>query len=254
MLNFSEIALMAFAQTLTVALVRLSGFFLTAPLLSMRGVPRRARALIILVLAFVVASTVESTAVGAPGQATISQVAAEFAVGALMGFAVRMAYMAFDLAGELLSQQAGLNFAQANGLELGSRELPIGSLLALFATAIGFATNLHLVLIEAVVESYRVVPFGSLPDVAQPAALMALVAHALRVGTLLALPALIFLMIANMLQAALGRASPQFGQFAVGFSVTIVVALAALLLLLPALGAQYDAAVRPALELIRWTR
>jgi flagellar biosynthesis protein FliR len=83
---------------------------------------------------------------------------------------------------------------------------------------------------------------------------MALVAHALRVGTLLALPALIFLMIANMLQAALGRASPQFGQFAVGFSVTIVVALAALLLLLPALGAQYDAAVRPALELIRWTR
>jgi len=56
------------------------------------------------------------------------------------------------------------------------------------------------------------------------------------------------------LQAALGRASPQFGQFAVGFSVTIVVALAALLLLLPALGAQYDAAVRPALELIQWTR
>jgi len=254
MMNFSEMALMTFAQTLTVAILRLSGFFLVAPLLSMRGVPRRTRALIILVLAFVVASSVESATMGRPGQATIAETATEFVVGALMGFVVRLAYLAFDLAGEVLSQQAGLNFAQASGLEMGTRELPMGTLIGLFATAIGFAANLHLVLIEALVESYRVVPFGSLPDAANPSGIMEVAVHALRVGTLLALPALIFLMIANLLQAALGRASPQFGQFAVGFSVTIVVALAALLLLLPALVARYDSAVRPALELIRWTK
>ena len=116
MINFSEFTLMAFAQTLMVALIRLSGFFITAPLLSMRGVPRRTRALIVLVLAFVVASSVESSSMGRPGQATIAQIAAEFAVGTLMGFAVRIAYLAFDLAGEILSQQAGLNYAQASGL------------------------------------------------------------------------------------------------------------------------------------------
>jgi flagellar biosynthesis protein FliR len=254
MLTFSELALMSFAQTLMVALVRLSGLFVTSPLLAIRGVPRRIRALIVLVLAFVVASSVDPVSMGRAGQATMAAIAAEFVVGLLMGFAVRIAYMAFDLAGELLSQQSGLNFAQASGLDPGARELPIGTLLGLFATAIGFATNLHLVLIEALVDSYRTVPFGSLPDAVQPTAVMNLVTHALRVGTLLALPALIFLVIANLLQAVLGRASPQFGQFAVGFSVTIVVALAALLLLMPALGSQYDPAVRPALELIRWTR
>jgi len=254
MLNFSEAALFTFAQMLTVALLRLSGFFLMAPLLSIRGVPRRIRAMIIMVLAFVVASVADPANMGRAGQASLAAIVSEFAVGVLMGFAVRIAYMAFDLSGELLSQQSGLNFAHASGLEQGGRELPIGTLLGLFATAIGFATNLHLVLIETLVESYRVVPFGSLPDAAQPAALMNLVGHALRVGTILALPALVFLMIANLLQAVLGRASPQFGQFAVGFSVTIVVALAALLLLLPALGSQYDLAIRPALELIRWTR
>jgi flagellar biosynthetic protein FliR len=205
MLNFSEAALFTFAQMLTVALLRLSGFFLMAPLLSIRGVPRRIRAMIIMVLAFVVASVSDPANMGRAGQASLAAIVSEFAVGVLMGFAVRIAYMAFDLSGELLSQQSGLNFAQASGLEQGGRALPIGTLLGLFATAIGFATNLHLVLIETLVESYRVVPFGALPDAAQPTALMNLMDHALRVGTILALPALVFLMIANLLQERLWR-------------------------------------------------
>lgn len=72
----------------------------------------------------------------------------EALVGLAMGWLVRVGLIVFDLAAEVFSLQTGLSFASQFNPDQALPSGVVGSLFGLVGLALMFALNLHLVVIE----------------------------------------------------------------------------------------------------------
>ena len=92
----------------------------------------------------------------------------------------------------------------------------------------------HLALIDAVVQSYDLVPIGSLSISATSlTALVSLGSIVFAGGILLALPVMTALLLINLAFGIITRTAPQLNIFAVGFPVTILAGLFIMFLVMP---------------------
>ena len=114
MVAFSDAQLQSWIVAFVLPFMRILALFTAAPLLSMRAVPARAR----IGLALVIAAAMAPSITGAmPEGLTLTSlrllgfVAQEVMVGLTIGFSARLAFAAFDLAGEVIGLQMGLSFA-----------------------------------------------------------------------------------------------------------------------------------------------
>jgi flagellar biosynthetic protein FliR len=161
---------MAFIQTFWLIVMRLSGVFITAPLLNQTSIPALVKTQWALILAFLFTGLVPTHQVPAithEGQLLLLAVQ-ELGIGALLGMAVQLVVLAFQMAGELMAIQIGLNMA---GLMDPVSRLPSTALANLLSTACILAfigLNGHHWIIASVAQSlYRLPPgcgLGALTD------------------------------------------------------------------------------------------
>jgi flagellar biosynthesis protein FliR len=90
----------------------------------------------------------------------ICMVAGEVIFGLLMALAVTLILGAFELAGELISYQAGLSMAQVVDPQGGFQMTVVSNLIELLALLLLLALNGHHVLLKLIVESFRTIPVG----------------------------------------------------------------------------------------------
>jgi len=100
---------------------RIAALLSAAPLFGAAYVPPRVRLAIALGLALVLAPLVASPAVDPFSLAGGLLAAEQILVGVLLGFAIRLALLVFDLAGQVVGQTMGLGFASMVDPALGSR-------------------------------------------------------------------------------------------------------------------------------------
>jgi flagellar biosynthetic protein FliR len=213
--------------------VRILALFSAAPLLYHRSVPVRVKLGLAALVTLVVAP-------GLPAQQSADPLwllAQQLAVGLAIGLAVQVAFAAFEVAGDLIGLQMGLGFAGFIDPQNADQSPLIGSFLALVATLVFLAINGHLLMLAGIVESFHAVPVGaSVPGAQNLHALVLLGGEMFKVGLHLALPVLATMLIVNLALGVLARAAPQLNVFAVGFPATILIGLAALVLVMPLLG------------------
>jgi flagellar biosynthetic protein FliR len=158
-----------------------------------------------------------------------------------MGFAMRLVFTAVELAGELTSMTMGLGFASFFDPQSQGRTAAIGSLLSLLTLLVYLASNLHLALLSALVDSFTSVPVTSSPIGVDAFRLIAgWGGRIFSAGVQLSLPVVAALLIVNMALAILSRASPQLNLFGIGFPVTLSIGLVMLALALPYLALPLD--------------
>ena len=109
----------------------------------------------------------------------------------------------------------------------------MAELLGLLAMALAFVMNIHLLVLDLLVQSFRQLPFGVWPSAWQLGDMVALISQSFALGLVLSLPALVVYGLFNITQSVLARLSPQMNLFAIGFSIMIPVAFALLAFLLP---------------------
>ena len=205
-------------------LTRILGFIATAPLLSSTGVPRRTR--LILGLAIAVALTPSLPAMPTVQPASLAGLwimAQQMLVGIGMGFAVKIIFTAFDLAGEFIGTQMGLGFATFYD-PLNSSQTPvIAEFINLLALLLFLSMNGHLLYLATLAQSFAAIPISATPlGAGSWLNLAELGGKIFSAGLLLSLPVMAALMITNVALAVLTRAAPQLNLFALGFPLTLM--------------------------------
>jgi flagellar biosynthetic protein FliR len=213
---------------------RILALFTAAPVLSMRAVPARARIGLALVLAATIAPSVAAPArIDLLSWAGLGFVAQEVAVGLAIGFAARLVFAAFDVAGEVIGLQMGLSFAGFFDPQ-GGQGTAVGSFIGTTAMMLFVSMNGPLLLIVATLRSFATLPVGEVPfEFARRMDPIALGAEVFALGLLIALPFLALILFVNVLLGVMSRVAPQLSLFSIGFPVTIGLGLVLLVFGLP---------------------
>jgi flagellar biosynthetic protein FliR len=143
-------------------LIRLSMVVAFAPILGSPNVVTEAKVAIALTLAFVVAPTVGFTAGLMPmGLFSIAWLAVgEMIMGLALAFMLRMILETANLAGEYLSFQMGMTMVNLMDPQTGAQVPVVSRLVYIVFTLLFLFANGHLVVLKALVESFRVAPPG----------------------------------------------------------------------------------------------
>ncbi len=151
------------------------------------------------------------------------QVLHELFIGLMLGALIRLFLGALAVAGEVISLQTTLSFAQtANPIEAqpgGS----VASFLSIVGLVLVFATNTHHLFIAAIARSYSL--FAPAKHVlVQDAAAVALhtVISSFSLGVQMAAPLMVFALVFNVALGLVARVMPQFQVFFAGAPLTLI--------------------------------
>jgi flagellar biosynthetic protein FliR len=236
MISISEAQLLAWLNPLLWPCVRVLALFAGLPIFSQRNMPMRVRvglALFITVAAQPSLPVVPVVPLDSP-PLLLMLLAQQLLIGLAMGFAVRVVFAALEFAGELIGLQMGLNFAgffdPASGSQGTATARFFGSMVAFLFIAI----NGHLLLINALVQSFHAFPVGT-----EPFAFLRAVqpqtwgAEIFRIGLWIALPLITMLLFVNLVLGVISRVAPQLSVFAIGFPLTVSIGLIGMVATLP---------------------
>jgi len=204
---------------------RILALIAAAPLFGARGVPTTARIGMAFVLTVVISPVLDPMPAIQPSSAQgIFILVQQLMIGTAMGLAMRIVFSAIEMAGHIIGLQMGLGFATFFDPQ-NSTQIPVmGQFLGLIAMLLFLAINGHLMVITALVESFRVLPVGLHAFAGEGWHTLALWGgEVFRGGLLISLPLVAVLMMTNVALAVLTRAAPQLNIFVVGFPLTLAI-------------------------------
>jgi flagellar biosynthesis protein FliR len=237
-----EALMRAEAGAFALEAVRLGGLVIAAPL-AWTAAPARAKVALVLLLATAAhgQSELAPELAGSPERIALA-VGSEFLLGLAIGMIVRLVVAAFEVAAEQASLMMGLGVAQLFDPQSNTSQNVLSSVLKNFALLVALALGLHRVVIGATINSFQIVPVGSLVGLrAYAPSFVVLSSEVLVTGMRLAMPIMAVLFMTQVGLAFVSRAAPAMQIFSIGFSVTLAVGALVLFLTLPDLG--YEAAV-----------
>ncbi|SEK16933.1 flagellar biosynthetic protein FliR [Variovorax sp. OK605] len=219
--------------------VRMLALISTAPIFSEAWVPRPVKVAMAAMLTFVIAPTLgpfpEVPVVSAGGAWIIVQ---QVLIGAAMGFSMKLVFAAVLAAGEYIGLQMGLSFASFFDPMSHGSTMVVARLLNMLATLIFLSLDGHLLMVNALTESFQTLPIATAPLASGGWMFLVLTGGEIfSSGLMLALPLITALLTLNLAMGILNRASPQFSIFAVGFPLTLLAGIFMLQLLMPNLAA-----------------
>jgi flagellar biosynthetic protein FliR len=144
-------------------------------------------------------------------------------IGIGMGFAAKIVFTAFDMAGEFIGAQMGLGFATFYD-PLSSAQTPVVTeFIGLIALLLFLSMNGHLLYLATLTQSFSAIPVSATPlGAGSWLNLAELGSKIFSAGLLIALPIIVALTITNVALAVLTRAAPQLNLFALGFPLTLM--------------------------------
>lgn len=161
----------------------------------------------------------------------------EVIVGLMIGALLRSFLTALSTAGEIVSLQTTLGFAQtANPLQA-QPGTTISAFLMLLGTTLIFATNTHHLFIAGLVGSYELIAPGR-PLVTGDFTSMAVktLGDSFMLGVQLSAPVLVFALIFNLASGLVGRVMPSFQIFFAAAPLSVILGLSVFALSLGVLG------------------
>lgn len=173
----------------------------------------------------------------------------ETLIGLMMGSVLRLFLSSLTTAGEVISIQTTLGFAQTANPAQAAPSTTISTFLALTGTVLVMTTDLHHLFFAAMFNSYRLFPFGH-PLLVNDAATLAVqtVAGSFALGIQLAAPVIVFSIVFNIAAGLVGRAMPQFQIFFVATPLSVMLGLSVFALSLGVIGMVWTSRFRELLE------
>jgi flagellar biosynthetic protein FliR len=202
-------------------------------------VPARVRLSLALVISLALWPVVRGALPGLPESlgGMVGWVLREVVVGLMIGLLLRMFLTALTTAGEIVSLQTTLSFAQtANPLQAAPGST-IASFLMLFGVTLIFATNTDHLFIAGMVGSYQLIAPAK-PLIMGDFAEMAVrtLGESFLLGVQLSAPVLVFSLIFNVASGLVARVMPSFQVFFAAAPLSVILGLSIFALSLGALG------------------
>lgn len=224
-------------------LLRISGLFVFAPLLSSASIPGKVRILLAFAMALCIYPVLPRGAVadvgGGGGMDVFSLVLCgvmEILLGTLIGVVAMLPVLAVQLGGTLIGQQMGFGLATVYNPALETESEPLGELLLYLAITAFIAMGGLEMLFLSTANTFVRSPAGAVTVQAMPAEL---VVGAIGAGVELALrvsaPVLAIILIETIATAFIMKTMPQLNILSIGFAVKISLGLLAIVLGLKAI-------------------
>lgn len=173
----------------------------------------------------------------------------ETLIGLMMGSILRLFLGSLSTAGEVISIQTTLAFSQTANPAQAQPSTSISTFLALIGTVLVMTTDLHHLFFAAMVNSYRLFPFGHALMVHDAATLaVQTVGGSFALGIQLAAPVIVFSIVFNVAAGLIGRAMPQFQIFFVATPLSVMLGLSVFALSLGVIGMVWTTRFRDLLE------
>jgi flagellar biosynthetic protein FliR len=227
-----------------VILVRVAGILAAVPAIGARSVPLQVRIGLVLGLAVILFPIVGGQL--RPLQISFADALPlmfmEFMVGLVLGFSIRFVMTSFEIAGELIGLQMGINLIAALDPIAGTQVPLLGQLMGILAFLIFLSIDGHHVVLEALVSSFQLVPplhahlSGSVVEAILELA-VGMFVLALKIGA----PVMTALFIVTLAMGILGRSIPQLNVMLNNVPITVGIGLLVLGISLPLFGATVQA-------------
>jgi len=207
---------------------RIGAAFMVLPGFGESYVFPRGRLLFALAVSLVVAPVVQAGLPALPGNPIVLALLllSEIAIGLFMGLLARITLFSLQTAGMVIAYQSAMANALVQDPVAGQQGAVAGSFLTTIAVVLIFITNLHHVMLAAVVDSYAVFPATGLPDMGDVADTAArLVAESFKIALQIAAPFVVIGLVFQFGVGLLARLMPQVQIFFVAMPVQIALGL-----------------------------
>ncbi len=253
MVSFNEAQVMAWITPWLWPFFRLLGLFTSAPVLSMKVIPRRVRVSLAALIVVCAQPSLPAMPPIPPNSAEAFMVVMQqVLIGLTMGFAARVIFAGIEFAGELVGLQMGLNFAQFFDPTSGGQVTAVSRIYGTTAAWLFVVMNGHLLLTSAVLHSFEAFPVSPHPlDFLAAIQPQVWGAEVFKLGLWVSLPVVSMLMLVNMVMGLVSRVAPQMSIFSVGFPVILGVGMTGLWLTLPMMQAPLTMALERMLALFQ---
>jgi flagellar biosynthetic protein FliR len=210
---------------------RVGAMVMLMPGIGENVVPPRIRlsfaVLMALLLAPIVGKSIVTvpSSVGAIGGAVLHEVL----VGLMIGAVLKLFVSSLTTAGEIISLQTTLSFAQTTNPAGAQTSTAVATFLSMLGLTLIMVTDLHHLFIGAMVKSYDLFPFTRPVPVNDAAALaVRTVADSFKLGLQLSAPVLVFSIVFNLATGLVGRVMPSFQIFFVTSPLSVILGLSLL--------------------------
>jgi flagellar biosynthetic protein FliR len=225
-------AALSFVPVYVLVLFRVAGFMLFAPLFGSARIPKRARTLIAVIIAFGLVTGIKSpphlplTTLG-----TSIAIAGEISFGFAIGMILSFVFIAAQWAGEIIGQQVGFNMAETFDPQFGQSSSMVGDLYYMMTLVVFLMMGGHRQIIRGLRDSFDTLPLMS---VSINQSIFELIIRMFETATMLAArlaaPILVTMLIVDMTLGFLGKTMPQMNVMTMGLSIKAMVGLIVLIL------------------------
>jgi flagellar biosynthetic protein FliR len=155
----------------------------------------------------------------------------------MIGGILRLFMNSLATAGEIVSLQTTLSFSQTANPSQAQPTTSLGTFLGLMGLVLIMTTDLHHLIITAIVRSYSLFPFSRDLQVADAGQLaIQTMGKSFSLGLQLAAPVVVFSLIFNIATGLVGRVMPQFQVFFVATPLMLLMGLSVFALSLGVIG------------------
>ncbi|MEX1147592.1 MAG: flagellar biosynthetic protein FliR [Sphingomonadales bacterium] len=221
---------------------RLGTLIMLLPALGESAVPPRVRLSLALVISFIMVALVGGALPAMPNTpfTLFFLLFGEILIGLMIGGSIRLMMSALHVAGTIIAYNSGLAAAQAFDPAQGMQSAIFSTFLTLLGTLFIFATDLHLLMIAAMHDSYDVFPPGRVPE-ARDFATMAIqtVANSFRLGVQMGAPFIVFGLVFNIGLGMVARLMPQLQVFFIAMPLNIILGFVILMFVIGAMMAWF---------------
>lgn len=218
---------------------RVGALVMLIPGIGEQSVPPRIRLSFALLMCLVLAPLAARhvfvpSSMGDVGAAVIREVL----IGLTIGMMLRLFLAALSTAGEVVSIQTTLGFAQTANPLLGQPNATLSTFLSLIGILLIMTTDLHHLFIAAMVNSYNLFPLDKTGVPVGDAGALAVrtVASSFALGIQLSAPVIVFSLIFNLAAGLVGRVMPQFQIYFVSSPLAVIFGLSLFALSLGVIG------------------
>lgn len=206
-------------------LMRVSGLFVSMPILGSRNVPMMVKAGLAGLISIILVSTLSPLPKGIPHDwgAFLVVGAYEFLIGIGMGFMVSLMFSAVQIAGEIMDLQSGFGMMNIFNPAMETQFPIFGFYLFILWGMFFLWINGHLIVLRILGESYTTLPIGIMNPINKNLGweITRLGQTMFVFGVRLAGPVIITMILTYAVMGILSRAIPQIHLFVIGFPITI---------------------------------
>lgn len=219
--------LISYIPLFLLVFVRISAFFVAAPIWNSQQIPSQVKWGFSFCIAFITVGVIQPTQPLAWNSTYFLLVFKELAVGLSLGFASSILLYAVELAGSFIDLQSGFTMSSLFDQKRGIQEPLTGKFYYILTMIFFLLSDGHHILIKGIIQSYQWIAVDAwLPDsyssnVVQ--VLLSIMDHMFWISLLIAAPLVGTLFIVDVVLGIIARTVPQMNLFVVGVPIKLLV-------------------------------